>query len=471
MAPTPAPDPTQALNNLVASLLLAQAAAKLNQPQYQQQQAQSSIPAPAPTFAQQLLIPAPAPLPSRALSPPEVAARPIVQSNGSSLPAVNFACVHNGGATLNVFPPDASQAKPPPPSAAPQTTSQEQQQVATTSHNPNLTKEQRLKAVYEEQQRALRLAFEQSLKNAQEEERLAQQQASAQAQQVALSRTAESNAAATAGTIGDVAKELSPAELLQRSYQAHLASLQKSEQKEAKASATKSKSSRSAKAGGKSKKKKTRDANGHQGKMDEDEGQQLMVGFLQSLRGSFEDAVHKKNGGSTGANEQIKKKKSRKKERSSTSASAVYSSKKSAQPSSVSPVAAPASNDDPDGREFPKPATSNAQMTALDRFASQKRKAKAVSVIETSSGSSSQPTTEQSSSSLEDSDSKSEKTEQSTSGDEYENDRRPSSNKGPPRKRHKGSNQFTMENVLKHSKQMDLEEAESAGRTSDREHN
>jgi hypothetical protein len=274
----------------------------------------------------------------------------------------------------------------------------------------------------------------------------------------------------------DITKQLTPAELLQRSYEAHLASLQKEEQGDKGPIA----SSQSAAlspcfqvASGlstkknrfqvkKNMKKKSHDVS-CQATVEEDEGRQLMVGFLQSLRGSFEDALSRNTGNMhDGAhNQQIRKQ--RKKRQSSSSRSKPKASEKH-------PVVK-SNRGGSNCRVSPKLADSNTKVTSMDRYQNRKRNIKPASVTETSSGSSSQPTTEQSSSSIEDFDSKSEKTDQSSTSDEFENDAAPTS-KGPPRKRLKildnqKGNQFTVENVLEHSIRMDLKRAEDLGSASD----
>jgi hypothetical protein len=474
----------------VASLFLAQAAANLNQQQQppQLQQHQASIPVPAPAIAHPLSIPAPASLVHSDLSPP-APTRPANLVNGAPLPTLCVPGAVNGGAPfLAGSLPNANHTTqmPSPPLPNIQVVAKEeqlQQKMESSAQTNTLTKEQRLKAAYEEQQRALRLAFEESLKDAQEEERLAQQ-AAAQAKQAAASTKAITDTTANSGNASTSTKHLSPAELLQRSYEAHLASLQKAENDHVASSTTKTSavhsnlkgdSGRNSKSGGKNKKNKVRGSNANPGKVEEDEGKQLMVGFLQSLRGSFEDAVGNGAGrppkpSKAAGFDSTKKKKTKKKDRSSSS-SEKESKKKPAEIPATSSAMASAKNDS-SSQDFPKPAEFGNKMTSLDRFQKQKRKLKPASVTETSSGSSSQPTTEQSSSSLEDSDSKSDKTEQSSSSDEYENgDARPSS-KGPPRKRLKKftntpSSDFTLENVMKHSQQMDMQEADGSGISSD----
>jgi hypothetical protein len=453
------------LNNLVASLVLAQAAAKLSQ-QHQQQQQTSTVTAPAPSMAQSWSVPGHTNLYNATPHPP-----PATLPNASgTLPILNLADV---ASMFPVVPPqDVSQATSSNPRSIPQVATKQEQvpQIKTdATHNNVLTKEQRLKAAYEEQQKALRLAFEQSLKQAQEEERQLQAESVAQTQATATS--VKDPEMERPSCSNNSTKQMSPAQLLQRSYEAHLASLQKEEQdgKSSIASSilaavppslqvTSRESTDVRSHVKKEKKKKSRDTK-DRAKEDDDEGRQLVVGFLQSLRGSFEDAMGKNVGWKVNVvpdNEQVRKERKKKK---------LPSSRPRQIPAEIR-------NGNVSNRQAsPKPVDSSTKMTSIERYQNRKRKMKAASVTVTSSGSSSQPTTEQSSSSLDDSDSKSEKTDQSSTSDEFENDDSRKS-KGPPRKRLKSlgsikGDEFTVENVLEHSKRMDLEQAEDSGSASD----
>ncbi|KAL3908227.1 MAG: hypothetical protein SGILL_008561 [Bacillariaceae sp.] len=456
-APVAPPEPAQALNNLVASLLLAQAAGKLNQ-QQQQQSINVGVPAPPP---------------SQMASPPPVSycAAP-APFPASANPAFKFPI-----AAANGVPPAAplqvaharEQTQPAPQVAVQKQLAKAAAPVA--GEKPVLTKEQRLKAAFEEQQKALRLAYEKSLREAQEEDR--KSQAVSQAKQEPTKETAKQT---TAPPKQGSTKPLTAAELLQRSYEAHLASLRKSD--EEKASTVSSAASLPvttppklssgdgrAKAGGKKK----------QGKERDEEAGTILLGFLNSLRGSYEDAVGAKSSdgdlaATAAAAKKSEKKKKKSKKRSKFSSDDMgHASKKAA----LEPVSAVASTEgSSDSQEYPKPPAKSNRMDSLTRFTNNKRKNKPATVTEASSGTSSQPTTEQSSSSLEDSDSKSDKTEQnSSSSDEYENDDtlKLERSKGPPRKRLKGfhnSNEFTTANLLEHSKRMDIE-ADGSGSASD----
>lgn len=457
MQPNPAPpaaappEPSQALNNLVASLVLAQAAAKLNQ---QHQQLQSG---------------APAAMPAAVPSPPPVANN--VASSGPSmkLPGFNFPAPINGGASVapqQVLQAREQQSQPETVAAA----SQKIQVQATTpppEQAKSLTKEERLKAAFEEQQRALRLAYEKSLREAQEEDRMSQ--ATPEVQKPEPKKVA-SKPLPVAASNQKSSKPLTAAELLQRSYEAHLASLQKSNQEAAAATsvppqpvATKPKpaadsaNNQGAKANGKK----------QQGKTKDEEAGTILLGFLNSLRGSYEDAVGDK--GSTGDLSSSSQKDSEKRKKSKKRGKYSGVDKAAKQAAAKSTSVAPTTEGMSDSKEYPKPS---GRMDSLTRFHNSKRK-KPASVTETSSGSASQPSTEQSSSSLKDSDSKSDKTEQnSSSSDEYDNEDavKQERSKGPPRKRLKGfhkANEFTRENLLEHSKRMDIEAEESGSGSED----
>jgi hypothetical protein len=455
-APVPSPDPTQALNNLVASLVLAQAAAKLSQQHQQQQQQTSPLSA---SIAQSWSIPGQTTI--NITGPPNAT---------GALPTSSITDL--ASAVPVVTPQDVSQATPTIHQSDPHSGMQEERlhpKIAKFANNKYVSKEQRLKAAYEEQQNALRLAFEQSLKQAQEEERLMQTESAPHPQVTAVNDHELDRP-------NDSTKQPSPAELLQRSYEAHLASLQKEERHSEcrgprskletlppSLKVTSGQSSDDINVKKKKKKKKTRDTNG-QVNVDEDEGRQLMVGFLQSLRGSFEDAMGKNVRGNAHAvaqHEQVRKERKKRPSCASRSTSRIAKKTPADKPNICGSI----------GQPSPKSADSNTKMTLIDRYHNQKRKLKPASVTETSSGSSSQPTTEQSSSSLEDSDSKSEKTDQSSTSDEFENDDARRS-KGPPRKRlkirdNKQANEFTVENVLEHSKRMHLEQGGNSESASD----
>jgi len=194
-----------------------------------------------------------------------------------------------------------------------------------------------------------------------------------------------------------------------------------------------------------------------QGKLVDEEAGTILLGFLNSLRDSYEDAVGGEAGKQSPAvvpgtkqkknsknSEQLPAAPSKKQDVSSAKCKV---SKSETKPSPKNPAG---------GAEPHEPGTITS--SSLSRFNTSKRM-KPASVTETSSGTSSQPTTEQSSSSLDDSDSKSDKTEQSSSDESEKMARKRHASKGPPRKRlkeyHQG-NEFTRENLLEHSKRMDL---------------
>jgi hypothetical protein len=441
-SPAP-PEPSQTLNNLVASLVLAQALK-------QQQQQQPVRPAPAP---------------ANIASPSQVSVPNGAYGPLSTVPAFKFPL----GVSPAVPQPVAQtneQAHVRPPMAAP--IQQIEATVGADSEQKQaLTKEERVKAAFEEQQKALRLAYEKSLREAQEEDRKSQPISEAQKPEPKKEIPTQPNTAKNQ----ESTKPLTAAELLHRSYEAHLASLRES--KEDKISVELTRIPSQPKAASKSSSDNGSSASGttvskqQQGKERDEEAGTILLGFLNSLRGSYEDAVGNKgsNGDLAAASKKkSSKRKGKKSSQYSTDKTDNVSKKAASEPKRVVAVTGSSS----DSQEYLKPSSSS-RIDSLSRFTSAKRKNKPASVTETSSGTSSHPTTEQSSSSLEDSDSKSDKTDQnSSSSDEDDNDEtskperssKRERSKGPPRKRLKGfhnSNEFTRANLLEHSKRMDIE--------------
>ena len=319
------------------------------------------------------------------------------------------------------------------------------------------------------------MAYEKSLQDAQEREETS---FAAKTQHV-VSNSKGTKPMADANTASSYSKPsidtVSPAEQLQRSYEAHLASLQKAEQQASSKSSPKSPSSQrelisgaeveanktentKTKGGGESSQKKTQD----------EEAGAILLGFLNSLRESFEDAVEAKDGnGNTERNKRNTKiTRSRNvtaggpKKQSITNvqleSSTVMTEVSSDSSSHINDRHNVNDNDHPHvSINSRRPASD--PITSLSHFQSSKRKVKPASVTETSSSTSSQPTIEQPSSS----DSKSDKMGHSSSEEsekEITASRRIS--KGPPRKRLKGfhePHEFTRENLMAHSKRMDME--------------
>lgn len=357
-----------------------------------------------------------------------------------------------------------------------------------------------LKAAYAEQQEALRLAYEKTLKEHEERER--------KEQQAGASQSSSSSKAAASSKVARGDSNISPAELLQRTYEAHLASLRKAERHPTmgRSSESPSSPSRTNQANdnkSKKKKKKTVSVLGGKsgdGKSKEEEAG-VLLGFLNSLRWSYEeeignDPVRQQHlaaaaaaAGASGVGNYkaadtvaVSKSESRQKKSSGggkpinvgtklekqNKRVLIASSKKQGLSPSVGSSTRKRQRDQSNSAN-PSAAVQTMKDAAINAIIqSNQNKVKQVSES-SSNNSSSQPSTEQSSSSIEDSDSKSEKTdntsgEESTEEDDNVGDERmntiDSSKKGPPRKRLKAmkeSNDFTTANLLEHSKRMDRE--------------
>jgi len=356
---------------------------------------------------------------------------------------------------------------------------QQHEKTNPSTSTPQISKKEehtkKLKAAFEEQQRALRMAYEKSLQDAHERE----EKSFAAEIQHAVSDSKGTKPTADANTASSNSKPsidtVSPAEQLQRSYEAHLASLQKAEQQASLKTSSKFPSPQTeltsvaeveanrtdntkTKRGGKSSQNKTQD----------EEAGAILLGFLNSLRESFEDAVEAKDGnGNKETNKRnINITRSRKvtaggpKKQSITNvqleSSTVMTEVSSDSSSHINDRRNVNDNNHPHVSIKSRRQASD-PITSLSHFQSSKRKVKPASVTETSSSTSSQPTIEQPSSS----DSKSDKMGHSSSEEsekEITASRRIS--KGPPRKRLKGfhePHEFTRENLMAHSKRMDME--------------
>jgi hypothetical protein len=348
---------------------------------------------------------------------------------------------------------------------------------STSTHQISKKEEhtKKLKAAFEEQQRALRMAYEKSLQDAQEREEnsFAAEISHAVSDSKGTKPTTDANT--TLSNSKTSIDTVSPAEQLQRSYEAHLASLQRAEQQASLKTSSKSPSSQTeltsgaevetnktentkTEGGGKSSQKKTQD----------EEAGAILLGFLNSLRESFEDAVEAKDGN---GNKETNKRNSNITRSKKVTAGGPKKESITAVQMESSTVMTEVSSDSSthitdrrNGNDNDRPHVSiksrrpaSDPITSLSHFQSSKRKVKPASVTETSSSTSSQPTIEQPSSS----DSKSDKMGHSSSEEsekEITASRRIS--KGPPRKRLKGfheSHEFTRENLMAHSKRMDME--------------
>jgi hypothetical protein len=467
----------QLLNSVLASVALAQAASAFNQG--------PGVGAPSPGMA-------PPPAQPRSAQAPSLAA--------TSTPAAAAPSHHGIAATLMANPraqatflqqvAQAPPAQPMPNASTPAV-------VATSvipkaaADPPQPSRVSQLKAAYAEQQEALRLAYEKTLKEHEEQEKKEKQAPTP----ISSPKAQGSSSSVAAAPAAQSEKLISPAEQLQRSYEAHLASLQQTEKQKPSAMGRLSASSVSTPRTGqtndrkvkKMKKKKTGSKKGQRqpedGKSKEEEAG-VLLGFLNSLRSSYDDAAGEDADQpriaaeaaavvAAAAAAKIRPKKSS----GEGEKSIVTSSKRQNKKPGKSVLIASKKPSDPSGagkrqRDADRPSNApdqqrmkNASITAM--MHSNQNKLKPVSES-SSNNSSSQPSTEQSSSSIEDSTSdKTESGDESAEDEEAPNKRTASAattttpNKGPPRKRLKTmqqeSNEFTTANLLEHSKRMDRE--------------
>lgn len=349
----------------------------------------------------------------------------------------------------------------------------------------SLTKEERtkqLKAAFEEQQKALRLAYEKSLRDAQEEETFAPTPAA-----IASSHSkGETSTVSTNNFTGSkiLSNVTSPAEQLQRSYEAHLASLRRDERQEpstrtlpepphSKTYAMTERRGEIEGKGPKSQNNKDQEKDQRiQEKTPDEEAGTILLGFLNSLRESFEDAVEAKNGTKTTNGRNDCNNKNQNNNATNTAAELIQTANKIEPPKVVTEDVNSISSHRNHVNSHTSKNVRNLgpnPITSLSHFQSSKRKIKPASVTETSSSTSSQPTIDQSSSSQEDS--KSDRMGNSSSEESSERGSTTSrrASKGPPRKRLKGlveHHEFTRENLMAHSKRMDMECEESASSSS-----
>jgi len=452
--------PLQMLNNLVASYALSQVMS----------QQQAGIPV---------------------LQAPGSGASPVI----STAPTVNNSSSAAPTSNLNLNVPEPITSKTPQASVvhspdqlpkSVQSHRMESKDNVSDQTSLDLKKEahtKKLKAAFEEQQRALRLAYEKSLQDAEEWDK---KPTVTEGQKAALNSndTKVTTDASNKPSTSSSSSAVSPAEQLQRSYEAHLASLQRAEQQTSVKTQPKSSLPASSQARSTSETKVVGNASesadakagtSEQKKTRDEEAGAILLGFLNSLRGSYEEArgsyeeaVQAKSG-----EEGIGKKKndnSRTKKLIATDADTesaptvqLESSTVMTEVSSDSSTQNIERNNGNENDHSQLSTKSRRQasdpITSLSHFQSSKRKVKPASVTETSSSTSSQRTTEQPSSSQEDSksdkidNSSSEESEREISGSER-------ISKGPPRKRLKGfhePHEFTRENLMAHSKRMDME--------------
>lgn len=299
----------------------------------------------------------------------------------------------------------------------------------------------KLKAQFEEQQRALRLAYEKSLREAQAMDEKTDSSKASLASSESKAPKEALDAKSTSNDSKTSSDTISPAEQLKRSYEAHLASLQRAEHeaslKPISKVSSQAKGFRKTKAKGKG-------SSGRKQSERDKEAAEMLLGFsISKLRESYEDACEDKDRKSVVP-------------------------KTNPQRGSSEPTTHVAATDDDEVHTNASKTNRRQQsdpITSLPPFQAAKRKVKPASVTETSSSTSSQPTTDKPSSSQEDSNS--DKLGSSSSEDsDKEITTSNRSSKGPPRKRLKslsGPQEFTRENLMAHSKRMDME----CGRSSD----
>lgn len=250
--------------------------------------------------------------------------------------------------------------------------------------------------------------------------------------------------------------DMTPAQQLQRSYKAHLESLKLNTAKNAGISNQDYNGENEAKrgVGVSTNRKATVNAKGGKNAADEEAGT-ILLGFINSLRQSYEEAVEEKavlstvpnamSGHTQQTKEAVSNLQETEKRSPETTKAKTQKKKRSRQTGLPTKI--------PDLSSIP---ISTASWKRHDRPASV-TDTSALSRSETSSGTSSQPN--EFSSSIEDSDSKSDKTDPSSSEESEKECTANKRNKGPPRKRMKTSkskkvNEFTAKNLLEHSKRM-----------------
>jgi hypothetical protein len=329
---------------------------------------------------------------------------------------------------------------------------------ATVSISPALKMLQQQQQVYdEEHQRQLRTAYAEQKKEQGQRELLEQKLEEFQNSKGESNERSSTNVAKQAppesGSGSKNLPEVSPAQQLRRNYEAHLKSLKKSssEQHEAVAAPsdivqgrkqdeetnkstksmatllTNSKDSRSLRDGARAEvEDNTKDAGGDE-KSDYEEVGTILLGFVNSLRQSYEDAVEETETASAGM---VQKLKPQDKKRSREVFDRMVL---------------------PTSPHYPPQSQSRIRPASVTD-------ASTLSRSDTSSGTSLQPA--ESSSSIDDSDSKSDKTEQSSSEESEKEFTANQSKKGPFRKRlrpYRIVKEITAQNLAEHSKRMSEE--------------
>lgn len=363
--------------------------------------------------------------------------------------------------------------------------------INSSTPTPQISKKEehtkKLKAAFEEQQRALRIAYEKSLQDAQEwDEKTPPSNPSSKASNAAVD-SERPKPVTGAKSIANHSKPslntISPADQLQRSYMAHLASLQRAEQESSSKAISMSSlaTSSQSKAAETDKAKTEGNENTTKKKAQDEEAGAILLGFLNSLRESFEDAIEDKDRKNEPKERIISSTRNMKvsthdddddTEMVPTTIVQLGSSIVVAEESSESIIHVSKRRNGNDNERLNTSIKSRRKAsdsrTSLSHFQSSKRKVKPASITETSSSTSSQPTIEQP---LSSQDSKSDKMDHSSSEDsDKEITASIRRSKGPPRKRMKGfhePHEFTRENLMAHSKRMDMECGQSSDVSSD----
>jgi len=328
---------------------------------------------------------------------------------------------------------------------------QQQQPLASVAERsqlqPNLDLQLQLRNAYEEQrkeeeQRQLRAAFEE-VKKKKEEKDKADAAAATAASAVVVAPAAVAPVAAIETKAAG--KEVSPAELLQKSYLAHLQSLEKVANNKGQKVNARPKVDKGTKKG-----------DGNEQPMADEEAGTVLLGFLNSLRQSYEDAIEEKAGKPVVEHPKKSKTEPTIAPKTTKGLSSSSTSIKQNEDKPRSTVKGGVKRSQVSISNHRSPQSDEQAGNNLSSVVSQfmtssaaRRSLRPASVTDTSSGNSSSQHAEFSSS-IEDS---SDKTDPSSSEESEKDDRtqRRRNSKGPPRKRLKS---FTAENLIAHSKRM-----------------
>ena len=503
LAATPSPQlpQLQVLNNILASLNFSQVLAANQQAGVSQLQQHGSIVSPS-TSSAAIVTPSPVAAPAAPTTAPisSIYAAPISTFYPASI-AANSSITNNRTA-ISMPVLGNNQEQHSEQVQLYQKQLEKKKFNSSTVPGSGLTKEERaeqLKAAFEEQQRALRSAYEKSLRDAQEQDR--EEQSSSPNSAATIASDLSNGKVATASTNCNSSSNtkippetISPAELLQRSYEAHLESLRGDEQQQASlkpppkplpppsSSTCISVAPRIENGEDKpeNQKKNKKQEQPIQEKTPDEEAGRILLGFLNSLRESFQDAVESKDERkitTKGRNDYDNKNEKYVAANPATNLIPTDNANNNKESSTLMTEVSSHPSSPNRGRRH----QNSDPMTTLSHFQTsrKRRKIKPASVTETLSSTSSHPTTEQSSNSSSQEDSKSDEMGDSSSEESSEKESVESSttasrrtSKGPPRKRLKGlkgfheSHEFTKANLIIHSKRMDKECEESRSSSS-----